>query len=65
MAEKGCRVVGVDFSEKQIKDAKKNCEGLFYCENMLDFPITCEYDGITMFYSLFHVNREFYKDFFE
>ncbi len=63
MEKKGCQIVGVDFSEKQIEGAKKNCNGTFYCENMLDFPITREYDGITLFYSLFHVNREYHKNF--
>lgn len=55
----GYNLVGVDFCEAQIERAKKNCpEAAFICEDIMDFKIDTTYDGITMFYSLFHICRE-------
>lgn len=62
----GYHLIGVDFSEAQISKAKQNCpNGTFYCDNILTFPITPAYGGITLFYSLFHIHREQHSTLFQ
>jgi 2-polyprenyl-3-methyl-5-hydroxy-6-metoxy-1,4-benzoquinol methylase len=53
-------VTGVDFSEAQIKLAKKNVPNAkFLCEDMtkLKFPENT-FDGITSYYAIIHIPRE-------
>lgn len=65
MIKKGCSIVGVDFSPIQIERAKQNCpQATFYCQDILDFPISEKYGGITFFYSLFHICREKHQQLF-
>ncbi len=62
----GYKLIGVDFSHAQIQRAVINCpKGLFVDSNMLSFPITPEYSGITMFYSLYHIHRSLHKAFLQ
>ena len=61
--EQGCNLVGVDFSLVQIERARKNCpQAIFYYGDILEYPISEIYDGITLFYSLFHISRERHAD---
>ena len=53
-------LTGVDFSEAQIKLARKNVpNGKFLCEDMtkLNFPENT-FDGITSYYAIIHIPRE-------
>ena len=53
-------VTGVDFSEEQIKMAKKNIpSGTFICQDMtqLKFPDDA-FDGVCSFYAIIHIPRE-------
>src|SRR5690349_6184074 len=53
-------VTGVDFSEAQIRLAKKNVPSAeFLCEDMtkLNFPEN-SFDGITSYYAIIHIPRE-------
>ena len=53
-------VTGVDFSEAQIKLAKRNVPNAqFLCQDMtkLDFPENT-FDGITSYYAIIHIPRE-------
>jgi ubiquinone/menaquinone biosynthesis C-methylase UbiE len=53
-------VTGVDFSEAQIKLAKKNVpNATFICQDMtkLDFPENT-FDGICSYYAIIHIPRE-------
>jgi ubiquinone/menaquinone biosynthesis C-methylase UbiE len=53
-------LTGVDFSEAQIKLAKRNVpRGTFLCEDMtkLEFP-DHTFDGITSYYAIIHIPRE-------
>lgn len=53
-------VTGVDFSEAQIKLAKKHVpSGAFICQDMtqLDFPDE-SFDGICSYYAIIHIPRE-------
>lgn len=53
-------VTGVDFSEAQIKLAKKNVpDAAFICQDMtkLDFPDNT-FDGICSYYAIIHIPRE-------
>ena len=53
-------VTGVDFSEAQIRLAKKNVPNAeFLCEDMtkLNFPEN-SFDGITSYYAIIHIPRE-------
>lgn len=66
MVKQGYKVVGIDFSQKQIRQAQKNCpKATFICKDILDFPISDVYGGITFFYSLFHINREQHEQLFK
>lgn len=61
--DQGCNLIGVDFSLSQIERARKNCpQANFYCGDILEYPISEVYDGITLFYSLFHISRERHAD---
>jgi ubiquinone/menaquinone biosynthesis C-methylase UbiE len=54
------QVIGVDFSETQVKLAKKNVPNAkFLCEDMtkLNFPENT-FDGITSYYAIIHIPRE-------
>lgn len=58
------KVVGVDFSEEQIKLARANVpEADFICRDITEseFP-PASFDGIVAFYTLFHLPREGQKD---
>jgi SAM-dependent methyltransferase len=53
-------VIGVDFSEAQIKSARKNVPNAhFYCQDMteLDFPDE-SLDGVCSYYAIIHIPRE-------
>ena len=53
-------VTGVDFSEAQIRLAKRNVpRATFLCEDLthLDFPANT-FDGITSYYAIIHIPRE-------
>ena len=59
MLSKGCSLTGIDFSEKQIERARQNCpDGKFFVCDMSTFESDIKYDGITLFYSLYHIHRE-------
>jgi ubiquinone/menaquinone biosynthesis C-methylase UbiE len=58
--EAGFEVVGIDFSEKMLKLARKNVpQATFVRKNMtkMDFADN-SFDGLTAFYSIIHVPRE-------
>lgn len=60
LVEYGFRVVGVDFSEKMLKLARRNVvQATFIMKDMtkLDFADN-SFDGLTAFYSIIHVPRE-------
>lgn len=60
LVEAGFEVVGIDFSEKMLKLARKNVpQGTFVRMNMtkMDFADN-SFDGLTAFYSIIHVPRE-------
>ena len=60
LAEAGFEVVGIDFSEKMLKLARKNVpKATFVRRDMtkMDF-IDSSFDGLTAFYSIIHVPRE-------
>jgi ubiquinone/menaquinone biosynthesis C-methylase UbiE len=60
LVEAGFEVVGIDFSEKMLKVARKNVpQATFVRKNMtkMDFPDN-SFDGLTAFYSIIHVPRE-------
>lgn len=58
----GCNLTGVDFSEKQISLARKNCpKGKFLCMDMLQYNFSDKFDGVVMFYSLFHIYRDYHS----
>jgi len=59
-------VIGVDFSEAQIRLAKKNIPNAhFFCQDMtkLDFPDEC-LDGICSYYAIIHIPREEHEGLF-
>lgn len=60
LVEAGFEVVGIDFSEKMLKLARKNVpQATFVRKNMtkMDFADN-SFDGLTAFYSIIHVPRE-------
>jgi len=60
LVEAGFEVVGIDFSEKMLKLARKNVpQATFVRKNMtkMDFGDN-SFDGLTAFYSIIHVPRE-------
>ncbi len=60
LVESGFSVVGIDFSEKMIRLARRNVpEATFVRKDMsqLDFADS-SFDGLTAFYSIIHVPRE-------
>lgn len=62
MVKCGCHLTGVDFSEKQISLARKNCpKGKFLCMDMLQYNFSDKFDGVVMFYSLFHIYRDYHS----
>jgi len=54
------KVIGVDFSEKQIELARQNApKAQFICKDMTKITFPDEYfDGILAFYSIIHVPRD-------
>jgi len=55
-------VIGVDISERQIREARKNVKkGTFICQDIRDcaFP-DASFDGIVSFYCFNHIPRESY-----
>jgi len=59
-------VIGVDFSEAQIRLAKKNVPNAhFFCQDMtgLDFPDE-SLDGICSYYAIIHIPREEHEELF-
>jgi ubiquinone/menaquinone biosynthesis C-methylase UbiE len=60
LVEAGFEVVGVDFSEKMLKLARKNVpQATFVRKNMIKMDFADNsFDGLTAFYSIIHVPRE-------
>jgi len=59
-------IIGVDFSEAQIRLAKKNVPNAhFFCQDMtgLDFPDE-SLDGICSYYAIIHIPREEHEELF-
>jgi cyclopropane fatty-acyl-phospholipid synthase-like methyltransferase len=66
LVDAGCRVRGVDLSEKQIELAKRNVpEGTFELRDISGIGVG-EYavDAVVSFYAIFHVPRETHADLF-
>jgi ubiquinone/menaquinone biosynthesis C-methylase UbiE len=60
LTERGCRVIGVDLSQKMIELARKNVPGAEFIKREmteLEFEEN-SFDGLTAFYSVIHVPRE-------
>jgi ubiquinone/menaquinone biosynthesis C-methylase UbiE len=67
LVEAGFEVVGIDFSEKMLKLARKNVpQATFIRKNMtkMDFADN-SFDGLTAFYSIIHVPREKHSPLFK
>jgi len=60
-------VIGVDFSEAQIKLAKENVPNAhFYCQDMTELDLPDEsLDGICSYYAIIHIPREEHKGIFK
>ena len=66
LVEHGGEVVGIDVSENMLEMARKNIpDAEFIKMDMLNmrFSPAC-FDGLTAFYSIFHVKRDFHADLF-
>lgn len=56
-------LTGIDISKKQIERARKNIPQASYVQcDFLKYESSCRYDGIVLFYSLFHINRKNHID---
>ena len=67
LVEKGFKVKGIDFSEKQIKLAKQNVpQASFEVKDMMEL-INGEYqvDAVVSFYAISHTPREGHQDLFK
>jgi ubiquinone/menaquinone biosynthesis C-methylase UbiE len=67
LVDSGFRVVGIDFSEKMLRLARKNVpQAKFIRKDMtrLDFADN-SFDGLTAFYSIIHVPREKHASLFK
>ena len=67
LVEGGCRVLGIDFSEKMLEMAKINVpEAQFVKKDMTDLDFAeNSFDGLTAFYSIFHVIRTKHEKLFD
>lgn len=66
LVDKGFKVIGIDFSEKQIELAKKNVpQAAFEVEDMMELKMD-EYqvDAVVAFYAISHTPRETHQDLF-
>lgn len=58
---RGCEVVGIDISKAQISRAKINVPlAKFINADFMSYQDTMLYDGAVLFYSLFHIQREYH-----
>ncbi len=67
LIEKGFKIIGIDFSEKQIELAKQNVlDGNFEVKNMMELKMG-EYsvDAVVSFYAISHTPREQHWDLFK
>ena len=65
LVEHGCKVTGVDISQKHINEAKKNVPKAKFIKgdfSKIDFQET--FDAIISFYAIFHIPREEHKELF-
>jgi len=65
LAEHGCKVTGIDISQKHINEAKKNVPKAKFIKgdfSKIDFQET--FDAIISFYAIFHIPREEHKELF-
>ncbi|MDD5529432.1 MAG: class I SAM-dependent methyltransferase [bacterium] len=61
----GCKVTGIDISQKHINEAKKNVHNAKFIKgdfSKTDFQET--FDAIISFYAIFHIPREEHKELF-
>lgn len=59
----GCEIVGIDISSAQINKAKINVPSAkFINADFMSYQDTMLYDGAVLFYSLFHIQREYHPD---
>lgn len=57
----GCDIVGIDISSAQINRAKKNVPSAkFIKADFMSYEDDTLYDGAVLFYSLFHIQREYH-----
>ena len=67
LVESGCRVLGIDVSEKMLEMARINVpEAQFIKKDMTDLDFTeNSFDGLTAFYSIIHVLRTKHEKLFQ
>lgn len=67
LAEKGFKVLGLDFSEKQIEPARNNVpQATFEVEDMMQLQNgEYEVDAVVSFYAIFHTPREGHMELFK
>ena len=60
---KGFNLIGIDFCEKHIKEAKKiNPNAKYFIADIETYEIDNKYDLVLMLFSLIHLPRESHKD---
>lgn len=65
LVEHGCKVTGIDISQKHINQAKKNVPEARFIRvdfSKIDFQET--FDAIISFYAIFHISREEHRKLF-
>lgn len=62
MAERNCRITGVDISPRQLQSARHILpEHEFILCDFVKYKPVCQFDGITSFFSLYNLPRKLHK----
>jgi len=65
LVEHGCKVTGIDFSQKHINQAKRNVpQATFIKADFSSFEPRGTFEAIVAFYAIFHIPKEEHRELF-